>query len=69
MAFVIGFLAVIPAAILEILFAEVGVRFTGIAYQLFRAFIIAAAVEEGVVPGGGVALLRTIAAVEKSGQR
>ncbi len=48
MAFMIGFLAVIPAAILEILFAEVGVRFTGIAYQLFRAFIIAAAVEEGV---------------------
>ncbi len=47
-AFVIGFFAVIPAAILEILFIEVGVRFSGIAYQLFRAFIIAATVEEGI---------------------
>jgi len=51
MAFIVGFFAVIPAIILEILFSEVGVRFTGMAYQLFRAFIIAAAVEEGVKLG------------------
>ena len=48
MAFTIGFLAVIPAVIIEILFMEVGVGFSGIAYQLFRAFAIAGLVEEGV---------------------
>ena len=48
MAFVIGFFAVIPAVILEILFVEVGVHFSGIAFRLFRAFVIAAVVEEGV---------------------
>ena len=51
LAFFIGFFAVIPAVILEILFSEVGIRFTGIAYQLFRAFVIAAAVEESVKLG------------------
>ena len=48
MAFTIGFLAVIPAVIIEILFMEVGVGFSGLAYQLFRAFAIAGLVEEGV---------------------
>ena len=48
MAFVIGFFAVIPAVLIEIVFIEVGMNFTGIAYQLFRAFAIAALVEEGV---------------------
>ena len=47
-AFVIGFFAVGPAVLLEILFSEVSVRFSGIGYRLFRAFVIAALVEEGV---------------------
>ncbi|MBN1685997.1 MAG: PrsW family intramembrane metalloprotease [Spirochaetales bacterium] len=48
MAFVIGFFAVIPAAVIEILFAELGVNFRGILYDLFRAFVVAGLVEEGV---------------------
>jgi len=48
MAFVIGFFAVIPAAVLEILLADFSVHFRGIGYNIFRAFVVAAAVEEGV---------------------
>ncbi len=47
MAFVIGFFAVIPALVIEVLLAELGVHFTGTAYRLFRAFVVAAVVEEG----------------------
>ncbi len=48
MAFVIGFFAVIPAIVIEILLSGLDVHFGSVASRLFRAFIVAATVEEGV---------------------
>lgn len=48
LAFVVGFFAVIPAAVIEILFSELAAHFRGTAYDLFRAFVVAGIVEEGV---------------------
>jgi protease PrsW len=50
-AFVLGFFAVIPALALELAFSEIGNRFAGVPYMLFRAFVVAALVEEGVKLG------------------
>ena len=47
-SFVFGFFAVVPAILIELIFSALGSSFTGIFYILFRAFVIAALVEEGV---------------------
>ncbi|MBT3275639.1 MAG: PrsW family intramembrane metalloprotease [Spirochaetales bacterium] len=49
--FILGFFAVLPALILELIVSEFGEKLTGTAYLLFRAFVIAAFVEEGVKLG------------------
>ena len=50
-AFVLGFFAVVPALLLELALGEFGNRFGGLPYLLFRAFVVAALVEEGVKLG------------------
>lgn len=47
-AFVVGFFAVIPAIVIEILISDIGFHMRGPAYLLFRAFAVAALVEESM---------------------
>lgn len=50
-AFILGFFAVIPALAFELGFSDFGNRLGGLPYILFRAFVVAALVEEGVKLG------------------
>lgn len=44
--FLLGFFAVIPAIVVEVIFTELASNISGLAYLLIRAFVIAALVEE-----------------------